>query len=276
MSENVGVSSSYSVKSGDTLSGIAKAHGFSSWRDIYYAPENAAFRTKRPNPDKIFPGDVLVLPAKGRNKSTSTMKSVPSFFVAPKSLVPPAGPFPIAESMLLHPVFPLKKSDKIVQDFGPSSGVGFGRPRPVNAPSRSHAGVDLVTNKEVPIHSIWFGKVLKIIRDFKPVKHSNKNDAVIVDHLAFIALYGEIRAEVSEMDVLAPGERLGRTIRMDNDFMLHFEIYSGMAAGERSRHKPGAGEQSPVGANGLPFNRRSDLMDPTTWLKFLQSNELFP
>jgi len=54
--------SQHIVKSGDTLSGIAKKHGFSSWKDIYHAPENAAFRKKRPNPDKIFPGDVVVIP----------------------------------------------------------------------------------------------------------------------------------------------------------------------------------------------------------------------
>jgi hypothetical protein len=52
----------YVIKSGDTLTKIAAQFGFASWRDIYHHPENAAFRRKRPNPDKIFPGDELVIP----------------------------------------------------------------------------------------------------------------------------------------------------------------------------------------------------------------------
>ncbi len=55
----------YTVQSGDTLTLIAKRHGLSSWRDIYFAPENAAFRQKRPNPDRIFPGDVVTIPGGG-------------------------------------------------------------------------------------------------------------------------------------------------------------------------------------------------------------------
>ena len=43
---------------------IAKDHGFADWREIYYHPDNNAFRTKRPNPDKIYPGDVLNIPAR--------------------------------------------------------------------------------------------------------------------------------------------------------------------------------------------------------------------
>jgi hypothetical protein len=44
------------------LSAIAKKNNLASWRDIYYHPDNAAFRRRRPNPDVIFPGDVVMLP----------------------------------------------------------------------------------------------------------------------------------------------------------------------------------------------------------------------
>lgn len=54
----------YVVKSGDTLTRIAAREGYASWRDIYYHPDNTAFRKKRPNPDRIFPGDLLMLPGK--------------------------------------------------------------------------------------------------------------------------------------------------------------------------------------------------------------------
>ncbi len=52
----------YTVKYGDTLVGIAQANGYDSWREIYYHDDNWEFRQKRPDPDKIYPGDVLVLP----------------------------------------------------------------------------------------------------------------------------------------------------------------------------------------------------------------------
>jgi len=52
----------YTVVAGDTMVRIAKRFGFPEWRTIYNAPENAGFRAQRPNPDKIFPGDQLVIP----------------------------------------------------------------------------------------------------------------------------------------------------------------------------------------------------------------------
>ena len=55
----------YTVQPGDTLSGIAKKHGLASWRDIYDLSENTGFRRKRPNPDRIFPGDIVTIPVAG-------------------------------------------------------------------------------------------------------------------------------------------------------------------------------------------------------------------
>ena len=52
----------YIVQAGDTLSGIARRFKLSSWRTLYDAPENAAFRKRRPNPNLIFPGDVIAVP----------------------------------------------------------------------------------------------------------------------------------------------------------------------------------------------------------------------
>jgi hypothetical protein len=56
------MTSPYTVISGDTLSGIARKQGIKDWRDIYNHPDNAGFRRKRPNPDLIFPGDVVMIP----------------------------------------------------------------------------------------------------------------------------------------------------------------------------------------------------------------------
>ncbi|WP_394849797.1 peptidoglycan-binding protein [Pendulispora brunnea] len=54
----------YTVVQGDCLSTIARRFGFSDWRKIYDAPQNADFRQKRPNPNVIQPGDVLFVPEK--------------------------------------------------------------------------------------------------------------------------------------------------------------------------------------------------------------------
>jgi hypothetical protein len=74
------MATNYTVVWGDTLTKIATKHGFSDWRIIYNHPSNAAFKAKRPNPDKIFVGDVLVIPDN------------------PASPVPPASPAPPSPS----------------------------------------------------------------------------------------------------------------------------------------------------------------------------------
>ena len=55
----------YTVVRGDNLTAIAKRFGLPSWRELYYSPDNTAFRTKRPNPNLIYPGDVINVPGTG-------------------------------------------------------------------------------------------------------------------------------------------------------------------------------------------------------------------
>lgn len=57
------------VKRGDTLSGIARKAGLSSWRSIYDA--NASIV----NPDLIFPGQTFVIPSKGDNVAARSLHS---------------------------------------------------------------------------------------------------------------------------------------------------------------------------------------------------------
>lgn len=52
----------YTVRNGDTLSGIARKYGLPSWRVLYHHPSNKSFRQKRPNPNLIFPGDRINIP----------------------------------------------------------------------------------------------------------------------------------------------------------------------------------------------------------------------
>ena len=58
----------YTVVQGDCLSSIAKQFGIADWRTIYNDSKNAAFKQKRPNPNVIFPGDVLYIPDKTRKE----------------------------------------------------------------------------------------------------------------------------------------------------------------------------------------------------------------
>lgn len=51
----------HTVRQGECLSSIAARYGF-SWETLYNAPENEDFRRRRPNPNLLYPGDVLVIP----------------------------------------------------------------------------------------------------------------------------------------------------------------------------------------------------------------------
>jgi hypothetical protein len=56
------MSTRYVVKQGDNLSRIASTFHLRSWAEIYNDPENAEFRRRRPNPNLILVGDVLMVP----------------------------------------------------------------------------------------------------------------------------------------------------------------------------------------------------------------------
>lgn len=56
------MSKPYTVRPGDNLTSIARRFGLSSWQELYNSPDNAGFRAKRPNPNLIFPGDVIMVP----------------------------------------------------------------------------------------------------------------------------------------------------------------------------------------------------------------------
>ena len=54
----------HEVKSGENLSLIAQKYKVKYWANIYLAGENDDFRSKRPNPHLIHPGDKVVIPSK--------------------------------------------------------------------------------------------------------------------------------------------------------------------------------------------------------------------
>lgn len=61
----LGAMTAYTVRSGDTLSGIGQRFG-APWRQLYEHPVNAAFRRMRPDPNLIVVGDLLYVPATER------------------------------------------------------------------------------------------------------------------------------------------------------------------------------------------------------------------
>ncbi len=56
------MSKQHIVAQGECLTRIAAAHGFTDWRTLYLHPSNAPLRAKRPNPNILFPGDVIRIP----------------------------------------------------------------------------------------------------------------------------------------------------------------------------------------------------------------------
>ena len=54
----------HTVEQGEYLGSIAARYGFKNWRTIYEHPQNQEFRKRRPNPNVIYPGDVVFIPDK--------------------------------------------------------------------------------------------------------------------------------------------------------------------------------------------------------------------
>ncbi len=69
----------YTVRRGDTLSSIARAHGRPGWRDLYEAPENSGFRDLRPDPNRVYPGDLIYIPSSYHEGAIAVDESVDGF-----------------------------------------------------------------------------------------------------------------------------------------------------------------------------------------------------
>lgn len=52
------------VRQGECLTSIARRYGFADSKTIYDDPGNAALRQRRPNPNVLFPGDEVFIPAR--------------------------------------------------------------------------------------------------------------------------------------------------------------------------------------------------------------------
>lgn len=138
-----------------------------------------------------------------------------------------------------------------------------------NRSGRAHAGCDLYAPLGTWIHAIAAGTVT-----LGPYYFYAGTYALEVDHGDFVARYGEIQREtpVRKGDKVKAGQRIGRVGHLVNiavkSDMLHLELYRGSASGPLTVK----GADSAKRADGVPFQRRKDLMDPTPLLAQWRKN----
>ncbi|WP_238193526.1 SH3 domain-containing protein [Methylobacterium frigidaeris] len=119
--------------------------------------------------------------------------------------------------------------------------------------ARLHAACDLKAPPGTPVRSMDEGTVVQPPRTFY-----DNTIALEVNHGNYIARYGEMSHTVPGLNRAGVAIRKGQTIGFvgrlsSGNSMLHLELYSGSAVG-------------PLTVRRRPFNRRSDLLDPTDFL----------
>jgi murein DD-endopeptidase MepM/ murein hydrolase activator NlpD len=129
---------------------------------------------------------------------------------------------------------------------------------------RAHAGCDLYFEKGTWIYAIADGTVTR-----GPYPFYCETFALEVDHGEFLARYGEIQkaTPVKEGDSVRAGEQIGKVghligIQVPSD-MLHLELYDKSASGPLTITDA---DRSKKRSDGIPFMRRTDLIDPTSRL----------
>ena len=133
-----------------------------------------------------------------------------------------------------------------------------------NSGRRAHAGCDLYFERGTWIYAIADGTVIR-----GPYPFYCETFALEVDHGEFLARYGEIQktTTVREGDTIHAGEQIAKVghligIQVPSD-MLHLELYDKSASGPLTITDA---NRSKKRSDGIPFMRRSDLIDPSSRL----------
>lgn len=133
--------------------------------------------------------------------------------------------------------------------------------------ARAHAGCDLYFPVGTTIHAIGAGTVT-----LGPYPFYDGTYALEVDHGTFLARYGEIQksAMVRQGDRVTPGQPIAKVGKLNSisNSMLHLELYDKSASGALTVRNA----QTKKTANGIPFMRRRDLIDPTAKLNVWKNN----
>ncbi len=134
---------------------------------------------------------------------------------------------------------------------------------------RAHAGCDLYFARGTWIHAIGDGVVTR-----GPYPFYCQTFALEIDHGDFLARYGEIQATttVKQGDTVRAGEQIARVghlvgIQVPSD-MLHLELYDKSASGPLTITDAARSKKR---SDGVPFMRRTDLIDPTSRLNQWQA-----
>lgn len=136
-----------------------------------------------------------------------------------------------------------------------SGGRRFGADRENG--KRKHAACDLIAPPGTEIHAIQDGVV--VLEAGTPFYHGTRSLAVRHSS-GVIVRYCEIQKAADGIRLgssVSSGQVIAHVGKMFHLAMLHFELYSG------------AGRGPLTDRNNKPFQRRSDLIDPTTLLKSL-------
>ena len=133
--------------------------------------------------------------------------------------------------------------------------------------ARAHAGCDLYFPVGTTIHAITSGIVT-----LGPYLFYEGTYALEVDHGTFLARYGEIQqsALVHQGDHVSAGQaiaKVGKLASITNS-MLHLELYDKSAQGPLTVKNASTKKT----ANGIPYMRRRDLIDPTPKLNVWKDN----
>lgn len=129
--------------------------------------------------------------------------------------------------------------------------------------TRLHAACDLYRYKDEPINSVAPGVVVRNKYFFYQGTYALE----VVHSGGFVVRYGELTsrnaAGIKAGAQVTMGQRIGYMGKVNSNCcrpMLHFELYKGTKSGSLSR-------------SGNAFRRRSDLMDPTNYLKLWESKK---
>jgi murein DD-endopeptidase MepM/ murein hydrolase activator NlpD len=120
------------------------------------------------------------------------------------------------------------------------------------------------------IHAVADGKVIA-----GPYSFYAQTYSIEVDHGSFIVRYGEVQSatNVSVGMSVTKGQKIAKVghlvgISVPSD-MLHLEMYSKSASGSLTVTNAANSKKR---NDGIPFFRRSDLIDPTSYLNQWKNN----
>src|SRR5687768_6010003 len=78
------MSTKHTITQGECFSSLTKKFGFSDYKTIYDHAENAELKTKRPNPNVLFPGDIVSIPDKQLGEESGATEAKHDFKIIRK------------------------------------------------------------------------------------------------------------------------------------------------------------------------------------------------